>query len=115
MSYRPHFLLSYCVTEVYSNQKTNLSKPFRRLVPVPVPVTLRNLSHLGTGTELSRKVFNPLDKDDQLELEHAIAVNAFNDRLVELMNFSLRLELFFGAKWFWGILGPSVQFEVECQ
>ena len=62
-----------------------------------MPVTLRNLSHLGTGTELSRKVFNPLDKDDQLELEHAIAVNAFNDRLVELMNFSLRLELFFGA------------------
>ena len=55
----------------------------------------------------------PLDKDDQLEQEHAKAVNAFNDRLVELMSFSLRVELFFGAKWFWGILGPSVQFEVD--
>ena len=55
----------------------------------------------------------PLDKDDQLEQEHAKAVNAFNDRLAELMNFSLRVELFFGAKWFWGTGGPSVQFEVD--
>jgi hypothetical protein len=53
-----------------------------------------------------------LNEEELLDLEHGSAVEALKAQLARLTDFNVRLELFFRAEWFWGMLGPSVQFTI---
>lgn len=56
-----------------------------------------------------------LDEEDQIEQQRTRAIKEFQVYIARRIDFSIRLEVFSPADWFWEPTGTSVRFSVDGQ
>ncbi len=57
----------------------------------------------------------PLDEEDRIEQQRTRAIEGFQVYIGRRIDFSIRLEVFSPADWFWEPTGTSVRFPVDGQ
>ena len=56
-----------------------------------------------------------LSTEEELDQKQAEAIRDFTDYLAARVNLAVRIELMFGAKFFWNETGPAVRFTIDDQ